>query len=233
MPDQHQSRSHSSTSPIAEAAIAADMQEDEGLLDPSSESDQLLQPIQGEHSMAGSYRRPSFVAPGTRPAVLLGQLAPDHFILSAEERIQMAKDERNLLRDNHLIPPKNPRGSSADSIRSRLSARLSFQGLRKVKTTPDEEILHVPSETTPLLGNGAEDSGSGGATPNIDQKWEEAVLAGLIETTWQREAKVLARYSGPLIVTFVLQYSLTVASIFTVGHIGKSELGAVSLASSR
>ena len=32
-------------------------------------------------------------------------------------------------------------------------------------------------------------------------------------------------------VTFVLQYSLTVASIFTVGHIGTEELGAVSLAS--
>jgi MATE family multidrug resistance protein len=32
-------------------------------------------------------------------------------------------------------------------------------------------------------------------------------------------------------VTFVLQYSLTVASIFTVGHLGKIELGAVSLAS--
>jgi multidrug resistance protein, MATE family len=57
------------------------------------------------------------------------------------------------------------------------------------------------------------------------------VVAGKIQTTWQREAKVLAKYSAPLMVTFVLQYSLTVASIFAVGHIGTAELGAVSLAS--
>src|ERR1700761_5549553 len=37
--------------------------------------------------------------------------------------------------------------------------------------------------------------------------------------------------STPLMATFLLQYSLTVASIFTVGHIGTAELGAVSLAS--
>ena len=35
----------------------------------------------------------------------------------------------------------------------------------------------------------------------------------------------------PLMVTFLLQYSLTVAGIFTVGHLGKIQLGAVSLAS--
>jgi MATE family multidrug resistance protein len=65
----------------------------------------------------------------------------------------------------------------------------------------------------------------------IDRKWEEAVTAGLINTTWQREARVIGRYSAPLMVTFLLQYSLTVASIFTIGHLGKEELGAVSLAS--
>jgi MATE family multidrug resistance protein len=65
----------------------------------------------------------------------------------------------------------------------------------------------------------------------IDRKWEEAVAAGLIQTTWQREANVIGKYALPLMVTFLLQYSLTVASIFTIGHLGKEELGAVSLAS--
>lgn len=45
------------------------------------------------------------------------------------------------------------------------------------------------------------------------------------------EAQVLMRYSGPLIVTFLLQYSLTVASVFSVGRLGSVELAAVSLSS--
>lgn len=47
-------------------------------------------------------------------------------------------------------------------------------------------------------------------------------------TTWRRETKTIATYSGPLIVTFFLQYSINVASIFAVGRIGRTELQAVS-----
>ena len=65
-----------------------------------------------------------------------------------------------------------------------------------------------------------------------DGQWDDAVLKGRIDTTWKRETKLLTRSAAPLVLTFVLQYSLTVASIFTVGHIGKVELGAVSLAHS-
>lgn len=50
-------------------------------------------------------------------------------------------------------------------------------------------------------------------------------------TTPAIETKVLMRYSGPLIVTFLLQYSLTVASVFSVGRLGSVELAAVSLSS--
>lgn len=50
-------------------------------------------------------------------------------------------------------------------------------------------------------------------------------------TSASTETKVLMRYSGPLIVTFLLQYSLTVASVFSVGRLGSVELAAVSLSS--
>ncbi|CAI5758762.1 unnamed protein product [Candida verbasci] len=51
------------------------------------------------------------------------------------------------------------------------------------------------------------------------------------KTTIKNETKILLKYSFPLIITFLLQYSLTVASVFSVGRLGSSELAAVSLSS--
>lgn len=49
-------------------------------------------------------------------------------------------------------------------------------------------------------------------------------------TTWQLEALTLTSYSRSLIITFLLHYSVTITSVFTVGRLGRLELGAVSLA---
>ncbi|KAF7999387.1 hypothetical protein HF325_006063 [Metschnikowia pulcherrima] len=46
------------------------------------------------------------------------------------------------------------------------------------------------------------------------------------ETSFKTESKVLMRYSLPLVVTFLLQYSLTVASVFSVGRLGSTALAA-------
>ena len=112
-----------------------------------------------------------------------------------------------------------------------------MSALRKVRSATDEESeigRQIPSERTALLGGDPDLPYGGLDSPRtIKKTWNEAVAAGKITTTWQREAKVLTRSSAPLILTFMLQYSLPVASIFTVGHIGKVELGAVSLASSK
>jgi hypothetical protein len=98
----------------------------------------------------------------------------------------------------------------------------------------EEAALDEPSEQTALLGGNPDLPYGGLDSPKtLNRKWDEAITAGKINTTWQREAKVLTKSSAPLILTFLLQYSLPVASIFTVGHIGKVELGAVSLASSK
>ncbi|CUM66087.1 uncharacterized protein PRCAT00003741001 [Priceomyces carsonii] len=51
------------------------------------------------------------------------------------------------------------------------------------------------------------------------------------ETDVNTEIFILLKYSFPLVLTFLLQYSLTVASIFSVGRLGSNELAAVSLSS--
>ena len=198
-----------------------------------------------QFSMINAYRRPTYVNPGARSTAIVSSSVPErshlssswkkHSHLSKRERDAVRQEERSLLRDNNLLPSKTPRSRSGGPT-NRLVSRISFSGLRRVQSNPDEEVGFgsQPSERTALLGDqdGDPDQPYGGFdTPKtINQKWNEAVAAGKINTSWRREAKVLTKTSAPLILTFMLQYSLPVASIFTVGHIGKIELGAVSLA---
>lgn len=247
-----------SVSPLARAAIARDLEEEsyhdlenavvESEEDQSSDSDEsTLRPDRTgrsyTRSMVGSYRRPSYTAGGPRATIGSGLRSASRQATKSE-RHEARREERSLLRDNNVIPPKHPqRQQGAKTLRHRISQVLPSVGVRipggdrKVIPPDDEAAASAAdsnaglSETAPLLGNPELPYGGQDSPRNLDQKWEDAIMEGKIKTTWQREAKVLARYSAPLIVTFLLQYSLTVASIFTVGHLGKVELGAVSLAS--
>jgi MATE family multidrug resistance protein len=228
---------------IAEEAIARDLEQDNALSEDdesSSGSDTATQ-----FSMVNSYRRPSWVNPGSRSTAIVSSSVPErshmssswkkHSHLSKKEREIVRNEEKSLLRDNDLLPPKHPRTGSEGPF-DRLRSEMPIPGLRRVKSTPDEEsAIETLSERTALLGASAGNQNQpyGGLdTPKIiNKKWDEAVAAGKINTTWQRETKVLIKTSAPLILTSLLQYSLPVASIFTVGHIGRTELGAVSLAS--
>ena len=234
--------------PLAEASIAKDLEQEpdddpDNAIDSDDQTDdesgsdlETLRQVTSntQVSMVGSYRRPSFTGAGSRATLGTG-IQVTRRTPTKRERREARKEERSLLRDNHVIPPKHPRTHDTDTS---LGRRLSRQWLGSA-SQPDVEAAHtdnprIPkpsSETVPLLGDPHLPYGGQDSPTNLDKKWEEAVLEGKIQTTWQREAKVLARYSGPLVLTFILQYSLTVASIFTVGHLGKVELGAVSLAS--
>jgi MATE family multidrug resistance protein len=187
-----------------------------------------------QYSMSGSYRRTSYVATGPRP-FFPSAPAPDSRPANEQDREAALAEERSLLRDNQLILPKHPRTTSTVSNKPSGLSQKNFVGgfLPRKGSANDESAIEDggPDENTSLLGNPAEPYGGVDTPENIDKRWEEAVASGKIKTTWQREAVVLARYSRSLILTFLLQYSLTVTSVFTVGHIGKIELGAVSLAS--
>jgi MATE family multidrug resistance protein len=225
---------------IAEEAISRDLlsETSENAIDEndddgdssSSESSTLRQ-----YSMISSYRRPSYVNPGARgTAIISSSSVPERsFIdgagrkrggaayISKKEREYVRGEERDLLRDNNLLPPTHLTRPAGGVLH-----KLSFPGLRKVKSTPDPESSGAGvDERTSLLRNHED------GREHLTKQWSTAVSEGKINTTYTREARVLASSSGPLILTFLLQYSLPVASIFTVGHIGKAELGAVSLAS--
>ena len=247
------SSNFSSSAPLAEASVAKDLEEEpdndpenpieeDDLSNNESDSDleTLHQTTSGPslgHSMLASYRRPSFTLAGSRATIAPGQQRPAR-APSKNDRREVRRQERSLLRDNNIIPPKHPRKDDGPQRGRRVSqllpSMLGDDGKNKHSGEADEAAVEdrlSPRETSPLLGDPGLPYGGQDDHANLDIKWEEAVLEGRIQTTWQREAKVLARYSGPLILTFLLQYSLTIASIFTVGHIGKVELGAVSLAS--
>lgn len=232
-------------SSIAEESINRDVQ-DEGVESAiqDTEDDSALTrtstqeyaPL-GQHSLAGSYRRASHMASGPRTAL---DFQPQQLNLSTEqEREEIIAEEATLLRDNNIIPPKqSERRESHASNRSgagvfRKISIPSFSISGQKDRLRDEESGPAshgngPSETTALLEESDGPSPTDDPT-TIDKTFEDAVVSGNIKTTWQREAKTLAKYSGPLIITFVLQTSLTLTSVFTVGHIGKNELGAVSL----
>lgn len=239
------STSYLSVSPIAQESIARDIaecgdndyEEPDSPIESSSDDDDddseasTVRPNELQHSMTASYRRPSFVAfGGGRPAIT-PHLAEAQY-LTKKEKKQTRNEERSLLRDNYLAPPKHKEPKKTNAFSRIYRTLFSSRRPKSDEEAPVHQpsFTAQPSETSALLGNGAPETARA-AGERLNAQWEAAVAAGKIKTTWQREAKTLWRYSGPLMITFVLQYSLTVASIFTVGHLGKIELGAVSLAS--
>ncbi|KAJ5256803.1 hypothetical protein N7478_012907 [Penicillium angulare] len=245
---EHQSRysrSFTSSSPIAEAAIARDLAHytDDDSLDTDTSDSSTVRPSSSyagtqPHSLTGSYRRPSYFTTINHATAVPAQA--DYQPLTQSEREQAIQEERALLGDNNVIrtelrPRRLSHKLSSLFSQAQGSSSKSYGPVRSSKPLVDDigsgqgsSESAESTESTALLGS----SDANRIGPEeIDRKWEEAVTAGLINTTWRREAEVIGRYSLPLMVTFLLQYSLTVASIFTIGHLGKEELGAVSLAS--
>ena len=92
-------------------------------------------------------------------------------------------------------------------------------------TSPSLPSHSEPTVTTALLG---QDDTSGRTA--ISKQWANHMPEGKSETTWRHELLLLIRNASPLMVTCILQYTLTGASVVAVGHLGRNELGAVSLA---
>lgn len=138
-----------------------------------------------------------------------------------EESLQ---EELSLLRDNAIIPPPHRRRRPSNPL-ARLYRRIFSTSIKD----HEEPIFAEPAlETTPLLPEITEEAAPTPPPDEIYERFEEAVAAQAIKTTWQREAETLFRYSTPLVVTFLLHYSVTIGSVLTVGRLGMVELAAVN-----
>lgn len=217
-------------SPIAQEALARDLAADSDWDEGETPFDDDASDVSVDPHGPIMYRRPSGVAYGTtRPAV--GPRPMDDPVLTQAEMVQSRNEEMSLLRDNHILPPKHPIPEK-ESFGRRLYKKL-FSTKVPLKEYADEEAPSAPlsrvvSEASALLGENGHGYAQREIQAAVDEQWDAAVAAGHIKTTWQREAKTIAVYSRSLVVTFLLQYSINVASIFAVGHIGKIELGAIS-----
>lgn len=166
------------------------------------------------------FLRPSGVVYGgpiTRPS--LAPQGNDNPLPSERELVEARQAEESLLRDNHILPPKHGEPDPDEPLFWRVYRTLFST---KVRNSPGKA-----TETTPLLATYQYLDDDDEELAH-DVVWGSAVAADQIQTTWQREAKTLFQYSRSLILTFLLNYSVQIVSIFTVGRFGKLELGAVS-----
>lgn len=92
-------------------------------------------------------------------------------------------------------------------------------------------------ESAPLLRRASFASASGQRPSSLLQGYETIPNESGLEdsspdegSSWKIETSLLARYSAPLVVTYVLQYSYAFVTVVVAGRLGTSELAAASLA---
>lgn len=193
---------------------------------------------QGSHSsqisalhLSESYTRPVFVL-GSRPLLFTAteDVLPQGY-LTREERNAFEVQEQVLMENNDLLP--NP-SQALDTVMEIEEPPEDFYG---VIDAPSENLA---DETTSLLSRqishvpySGDAAGLPREIPRAERRkvWEEAVHAQKLETKWKFELRLLSASCPPLVATFTLQYSMQFASIFSLGHLGRAELAAASLAS--
>ncbi len=148
-------------------------------------------------------------------------------LLSQADRHPAEPGETSSFRDEYITQDQtraNGLETSNPSLELGRSSSVEGNSMGQYPANNDES-----SETTALLTHGNSDaSRKNPGNVSIAKDWDET--EGKITTTWKTELLVLVKYSLPLMLTCVLQYSLSGASVVAVGHLGKTELGAVSLA---
>ncbi|KAF7584251.1 MATE efflux family protein [Clavispora lusitaniae] len=138
-------------------------------------------------------------------------------------------------------------GTDVDDVVSVASSRSLPSTLSSAHTSEDQESFHswlveehqrrynaTESDSDEQLlesrSVGSRSSASHYSDKTFQSVFEQEDFASL-KTTYTRELKMLVRYSAPLVITFVLEHFFSIVCLLVVGHLGKDELAAVSLAS--
>ncbi|KAI9705403.1 MAG: hypothetical protein M1836_006158 [Candelina mexicana] len=173
------------------------------------------------YSTAASYGLVGFLASGSKPTFSPALQIPDIRSFTSQEFGGTYDEERSLLRDNNFVPQGSTshQEGALRKILSRLGQHLNNRVDPK-KVVGDEETTLAtagaadenPRDVSSSLTNTEQCHSTPRSLKGIGKIWEEGVAPGEIQTSWQREAKVLGKYSQPLVATFFLQYSLIVAT---------------------
>jgi MATE family multidrug resistance protein len=215
-----------STSEIVREILSRDIAECSSSDDDEAHGPDAELEAESEHSQAAADAKLAFHPNGVAfgcgySAVPIQGL--DRPVPNPHEIEESLQAELDLLRDNDIIPSKESR-----ERRESLVGRFYQVFSTNVRDHEEATSPGVAAETTPLLQGEAQEIPATPPPEEIHERWEEAVAAQVIKTTWQREAKTLIQYSAPLIATFLLHYSVTIGSVLTVGRLGMVELAAVN-----
>ncbi|CEP62042.1 Erc1p LALA0_S04e06436g [Lachancea lanzarotensis] len=148
---------------------------------------------------------------------------------------QQANEQQPFLASGTSLTPngdKNKRASRLDSYGTiGIGSGQTDQESYHRDLLEEERDLLVDNK---LISKSRQDEG---VTPEqreqqIRDTWEEAIESGKsISTTSRRECQVLLKSALPLVFTFVMQNSLSLASVFTTSRLGINELGGITLGS--
>jgi MatE len=160
-------------------------------------------------------------------------------MLPVSLNVQAANNASLTEQDQTSPQPTESRSFRDDSSQSgRITHEPSFHASSNLPapsqgTKSNSDLIPTSSEgveeSSPLLGSASRHARRNSSGDLSFGKGEDEINDKAV-TTWKKELWILTKYSVPLMLSCVLQYSLTGASVIAVGHLGKTELAAVSLA---
>lgn len=165
-----------------------------------------------------------------------GLYTPADYIPSNENEVFRDEDEEEEEAELEPVPSGYQYQSLLDANNARTLQREAQQDQSEVrkKLIDEERDLLIDNKIIDNQNSRSGDSTYGAvASPSeVEGTWEQAIENGkVITTSYRRETQVLGVNALPLVITFVLQNSLSLASIFSVSHLGTAELGGVTLGS--